>query len=59
MTRDEQRSALVGLVIRATENWARTWRLVVLLVVPAVLLGGLLWFVPFDLVFGPFSLIPK
>lgn len=56
--RDEQQPGLVELVIRTTETWPRTWRLVVLLVAVVGLVGGLLWLVPFELVFGPFSLIP-
>ncbi|MFE9751154.1 hypothetical protein ACFYOT_40135 [Saccharothrix saharensis] len=56
---DEPQPNLIGLVDRTVDAWPRTFRLVFLLVVTALLVGGLLWFVPVAVEAGPFSITPQ
>lgn len=51
-------SGLAGLVAKALDSSPAAWRLVLLLVVAVLLVGGLLWMVPLDIQVGPITISP-
>jgi hypothetical protein len=56
---DEQQPNLAGLIQEVLAAWPTTFRFVVLLVVLGLLVGGLLWFVPVEVVAGPVTIRPR
>ncbi|MFD9701539.1 hypothetical protein [Lentzea sp. NPDC059081] len=54
----EQQGSSVRLIGRITSSWPATWRMVTLLIVFVVLLGGLLLLVPADIELGPIRILP-